>query len=353
MRKYFLGSALMFFSLIELNAQSAGENIFMFLTLPNSARLTSLGGTQISIFDDDLNSVYQNPSLLNASMSNQLSLSFIDYLSDIKYAYASYARTFSTYGNFGLGIHYIDYGKFEETNINGDKKGTFNNVSDYSINAYYSRTIIDSLLEVGGTLKAIGSEYAYWDAFGLALDAGITYHSKSQLFSAAFVLKNLGTMVNTYYDGADNERLPFELQVGVTNKLKHAPFRLSLLVRHLESPDLTYKSELEEVGQTDLVTGEVQQKSKFSVFGDKVMRHVVFGLEFLPTKNFYIDLGYNYRRRVELKLADRPGATGFSWGFGMKIYKFRISYGRARYHLAAVTNHFTINVNLDEFGQKY
>jgi opacity protein-like surface antigen len=353
MRKYLLVCAFLLNLISELMAQTAGENIFMFLTLPNSARLTSLGGTQISIFDDDLNSVFQNPSLLNPSMSNQLSLSFIDYLSDIKYAYVSYARTITNYGNFGLGVHYIDYGKFQEANVNGDIVGTLNNISDYSINAYYSRSLIDSMLQVGGTIKAIGSEYAYWDAFGFAMDAGITYYNTSQLFSAALVVKNLGTMVNTYYDGADNERLPFEIQLGVTKKLLHAPFRLSILASHLEKPDLTYKSELEEQGQTDLVTGQVQEKSKFSVFGDKLMRHMVFGLEFLPTKNFYINLGYNYRRRVELHIPDKTGAAGISWGFGMKIYKFRISYGRARYHLAAVTNHFTVNVNLSEFSQKY
>jgi hypothetical protein len=353
MLKYLLGLILAFCSLFSLNAQPGGNNVFYFLTLPSSARMTSLGGNQISIYDDDLNLAYNNPSLLNGSMSNQLSLSFVDYLADIKYAYASYARTYEKYGNFGVGIHYIDYGEFKEANPQGEITGSFNDVSDYSINLFYSRSIFDSILNIGGTLKAIGSEYEIYNAFAFALDAGVTYYNEDQLFGASFVIKNLGTMVNTYYDGADNESLPFEIQLGITKKLKHAPFRLSILARNLETPDLTYESELNVEQQTDLITGKIKTKSKFSSYADNVMRHIVFGLEFIPGKNFYVNLGYNYKRREELKIADRIGGAGFSWGFGIKIYKMRVSFGRARYHLAAPMNHFTVNVNLSEFSRKY
>jgi hypothetical protein len=353
MTKYFVYCFFLLYNLPILSAQSGGDNVYDFVTLPNSARLTALGGTQISIFDDDLNFVYQNPALLNGSMSNQLSLSFVDYLADIKYAYTSYARTFEKYGNFGLGIHYIDYGKFDAANEFGVRTGNFNDVSDYSINAYYSRPILDSLLQIGGTLKAIGSEYENYNAFALALDAGINYYNPTNLFGASFVLKNLGTMVNTYYQGADNEHLPFEIQLGISKKLKHAPFRLSILACHLETPDLTYDSELDAVAQTDLITGEVKEVSKFSKYADNVMRHMVFGLEFMPGKNFYFDLGYNYKRREELKIENKLAGVGISWGFGVKIYKFRFSYGRARYHLSSAMNQFTVNVNLSEFNRKY
>ena len=200
---------LLTFSLIllfsPLCGQSGGDNIWDFLSIPVSAHATALGGQQVSIFDDDPNFVYYNPSLLNGSMSNHLTMSYVDYLADIRYGYISYTRTFEKYGNFGLGMHHIDYGEFTETDVYGNILGKFNKVYDYSINAYYSRPILDSLLQVGGTLKAIGSHYEYWNAFGLALDAAVTYHNADRLFTAALVLKNLGTQVNTYYAGADHE----------------------------------------------------------------------------------------------------------------------------------------------------
>jgi len=349
----FLFSILFLFSCILLSAQTGGQHIWAFLNTPVTSRITALGGQQISIFDDDVSLVHFNPSLLNSSMSNHLSLSYADYLADIRYDYITYARTFNNIGNFGLGIHHIDYGEFKETDVYGNILGTFNHVYDYSINAFYSRPILDSLLQIGGTLKAIGSKYEYWNAFGLALDAGITYHNPERLFTAALVMKNLGRQINTYYRGADHEPLPFEIQLGISQKLKHAPFRFSILARNLETPNLQYETEEEQADNTDPFTGEATKENKLASFGDNMMRHVVFGVEFLPLKSFSFRIGYNYRRREELKIPDKTGAAGFSWGFGLKIYKFHINYARARYHLAAVTNHFTLSINLNEFSNKY
>jgi hypothetical protein len=349
----FQTSIFFIFICVQVSSQAGGQHIWAFLNTPVSSRGTALGGQQISIFDDDVSLVHFNPSLMNSSMSNSVSLSYADYLADIRYDYVTYARTFPGIGNFGLGIHHIDYGKFIETDVHGNKLGTFNHVYDYSINAYYSRAILDSLLQIGGALKVIGSKYEYWNAFGLALDAGITYHNAERLFTASLVMKNLGGQINTYYQDAEHESLPFEIQLGITQKLKHAPFQFSILARNLETPDLQYQTEEDLANAIDPFTGVTTKENKFSSFSDNLMRHVVFGLEFLPLKSFSFRVGYNYRRREELKIPDKAGASGFSWGFGLKIYKFHINYARARYHLAAVSNHFTLSINLNEFSNKY
>jgi len=350
MKKYLL----LLFGIItgpQASAKNGGNHIWAFLNTPVSARITALGGQQISLFDDDVNMVYFNPSLLNGSMTNHLSLSYTDYLADIRYDYVTYARTFNKIGNFALGIQHIDYGKFTEADVYGNILGTFNHVYDYSINASYSRPVLDSILHVGGTLKAIGSHYEYWNAFGFALDAGVTYHSYKKLFTAALVIKNVGTHIEPYYLDSEREKLPFEIQLGISQKLKHAPFRFSILLRNLETPDLQYESENEE--ESINLSGEPVKENKLNSFGDNVLRHTIFGLEFLPGKNFSIRLGYNYRRREELKIEDKMGMVGLSMGFGIKIYKFHINYAWARYHLAAVSNHFTVSINLNEFSSKF
>ena len=66
-------------------------------------------------------------------------------------------------------------------------------------------------------------------------------------------------------------------------------------------------------------------------------------------ENFHFDLGYNYKRRQEMKVVVRPGMVGFSWGFGLRISKFHIAYGRSSYHLAGGTNHFSLTTNLSDF----
>ena len=62
--------------------------------------------------------------------------------------------------------------------------------------------------------------------------------------------------------------------------------------------------------------------------------------------------GYNFKRRSELALDNKPGLTGFSWGVGFRVKKLHISYGSARYHLAGSSNHFTITTNLSEYYRK-
>ena len=54
----------------------------------------------------------------------------------------------------------------------------------------------------------------------------------------------------------------------------------------------------------------------------------------------------------EMELDARKGFTGWSWGFGVRINKFHISYGNARYHLAGGSNYFSVSANLADFYKK-
>ena len=345
--KYFITIACCILQLFSARSQSGGDNTYDFLNLTNSARVASLGGQQISIYDNDLNFTFHNPSLLNASMNSHLVLNYVNYFMDINYGYVSYARSRGTWGNVAAGIHYISYGKFREVSEYNVKAGEFR-ADDYALNLIYSRTILDSLFSVGVNMKPIFSDYERYRSVGLAFDAGITYYNNEKLFSAALVVKNAGFQIKRYYKGHPREPLPFEIQLGITQKLKHAPFRFSVLAQHLETWDLRYKTEEELEESSSTTFGESDEENKVDAFFDNVMRHIIFGIEFLPSDNFNIRLGYNYKRRQELKIEDKLGMVGFSWGFGLRVNKFHISYGRATYHVAGASNHFSISTNLSQ-----
>lgn len=350
MNRYFCYFILSLASII-LQAKEAGEYTYDFLTLTSSARVAALGGEQISIYDNDLNLVLHNPSLLNGSMSNHIVFNYVPYIADIKYGYFSYARTLDKIGNLGVGIHYIDYGNFIAADSYGNKTGDFS-AREYSVNFYYSRPVFDSLIQIGGTLKYINSYLETYRSWGLALDAGITYYSNNKLFVAALVMKNLGTQVTKYYDAADRESLPFEIQLGLSQKLEHAPFRLSVTFRNLETPNLRYTTaaDKEKADEINKFTGETKKEDKVSDFTTNFLKHTIFGLEIIPSKYFTVDFGYNYRRRQEFKIEDdRPGFIGFSWGLNLYLKNITVSYGRARYHYAGVPNFISIGINLDGF----
>lgn len=331
----------------QLNAQVGGTHTYDFLNLINSARVASLGGDVIAINDNDFNLTYHNPALLNSEMNHNMVLNYVNYFTDINYGYAAYATNIKDYGIFSGGIEYINYGKFIAADEKGIVTGEFK-AAEYAINLIYSRAI-DSTFRVGVNIKPIISTLEKYTSLGLAADFGIIYNKPRSLFTAALVVKNLGTQLKGYTD--ERESLPFNIQLGISQKLKHAPLLFSVTFDHLEQWDLTY-TKTEEVSSLDPLTGQEPKESTIDKIADQFMRHIILGVEFNPIKNFYVRGGYNYRRRQEMLIESKTSTIGFSWGFGIKISKFYLSYGRATYHLAGASDHFSISTNLDSFRKK-
>lgn len=342
-----------FLILLSISLQAAGQlggsSTYAFLNLTHSARVAALGGKVVSIHDDDLNLPFHNPATLHEGMSNQLVLNYVNYFSDINFGYVSYARHIDRAGDFALGLNYINYGKFIAADRVGNITGEFR-AAEYSFNMIFSRAL-DSSFRIGVNAKPVYSVLESYHSFGLLADIGLMYTSRDGLFSAGLVLRNAGFQVKPYHDG-HREPVPFEILLGITQKLKHAPFRFSIVAHNLQKPDLTYNDPAKKAGDFDPVTGEPLPENKWEKLGDNIMRHIIFGVEFTPLENFYLRAGYNYQRRQELKISSRTAMVGFSWGFGIRISKFHLSYGRASYHLAGASNHFSLSTDISSFYRK-
>lgn len=327
--------------------QIGGDNTYEFLNLVPSARISALGGKMVPVRDNDLNLVFGNPALLNGSMDKQFTFSHVNYYADIDFGHVGYAKTIGNGQTVSAGMHYIGYGDFIERDFTGVETGAFK-ASEYSFNLSYARDLRDSTLTIGATLKTIYSSLAEYKSFGMAADIGLNYFAAKPLLDISLVLRNAGSQIKGYRDG-ELEPLPFEIQLGISKRLSKAPFRFSLVLHHLEQFDITYKDPSKD-GQIDPLTGEpIEYKISTA---DKILRHVVFGTELLLSKNFHVRAGYNFQRRKELGVESRLSTVGLSWGFGFRISKFHLSYGRAAYHLAGPSNHFTMAVNMGELFSK-
>src|SRR3954463_8473088 len=95
-------------------SQVGGSAVYSFLDIPASARIAAMGGTFISVKDDDLNCALQNPAALNPEMDKYLSFSGVSYPSSIKFGDAAFAKDFKKLGTFDLWMHYASYGEFKE-----------------------------------------------------------------------------------------------------------------------------------------------------------------------------------------------------------------------------------------------
>ena len=145
------------------------------------------------------------------------------------------------------------------------------------------------------------------------------------------------------------EHIPFEIQIGVSKRLKYLPLRLSVIMHNLQRWNILYDDPNTEEDTSifgDFVTGNNTNPEV-----DNFFRHFIFNLEFLLGKRETLRLraGYNHLRKKELSVENFRSLAGFSFGFGIRIKKFQIDYGHSVYHLAGGTNHFGISTNLNEF----
>jgi hypothetical protein len=327
---------------------SAGNGVFQFLDLPVSSRMAALGGKNVSVADYDINFALLNPALLTCKSDNTIGLNMANYLADIQFGTAIYGKSIGK-NQFALGVQYVDYGTFKETTEYNEIIGDFT-AKDISMSLIYSRMIAEGLY-AGAALKPVYSVVSLTEgsymSYGAAVDLGLSYQHPGQLFYAGLVLRNMGTQFKGYYsdeNGQHIEPLPFDIQLGVSHKLEHAPFRFSFTFHNLHDWDLRYinnKNSMLEYDRVD-VTDEIPVI-------DNIFRHAIIGVEFLPGKNLYIAASYNHRRHQELKMDGFKSMAGFSFGGGIKISHFQVGFGTSQFQVGNTAYMFSISTSLNDF----
>lgn len=338
-RKISVALLLLIYSL-RVFSQTGGDNVYEFLNLTHSGLVSSLGGMNVSLPENNLNMAYHNPALLKSGMDRSLALNYVNYFAGINYGLAMYSRSFSEKGNFAAGITYLNYGSFTEADASGTITGDFK-AAEYAFSLIYSHEI-DTLFSIGVNLKPVLSNLERYNSFGLALDLGASYRSRNNLFSAGIAVRNAGLQI-TSYAGEKKQPLPFEIQAGISQRLSYAPLRFSLTLRHLEKFDLTYEYTKPEIDAGKKTTPE---------FADNILRHVIIGTELIPHKNFYVSAGYNFQRRKEMQSDSDASIAGFSWGFGIITTWMNIELGRAVYHVAGSSTNISLIIRPDEIYKR-
>lgn len=320
-------------------SQTGGDNVYEFLNLTQSGLVSSLGGTNVSLTGSSLNLAWTNPALLSRSMSGNVALNFTNYLAGVNYGMALYSHSSGKSAVIAGGVSYLNYGSFTEADETGAITGSFS-ASESSLALIYALRL-DSLFTVGVNFKPVISQLERYNSFGFAFDLGASWHNPGNFLSAGLAVRNLGLQL-TSYAGEPKGGLPLEVIAGFSARLRHAPFRFSLTLRHLELFDLTH--------DYDGTGGE--SKSGIKDVTENILRHVVTGVEIIPHRNLWLSVGYNHQRRSELQSDIKASGTGFSWGFGINASVMRIEFGRASYHLAGASNNISVIFMPDRMFKK-
>ena len=292
------------------------ETAYNFLRLPVSAHAAALGGENISLNADDATLIFHNPALMNFVADKTINLNYMTYMEGAKAASASFVRGVGERASWGVTAQYLDYGKMKQTTYDNIEIGEFS-AKDICIGGAFAYALTD-MISGGITAKFITSSIADYHSMAVGVDIGLNYTDSVGDLSIAVAAKNLGGQVKAYND--EFEKIPFDLQVGVTKRLTNSPFRFSATLSRLHDWDQGF------------------------------IKHLALGADVLLSETIYLAAGYNFRRAHEMKITEGDGSSshgaGLSFGAGISLERFKLHIGYGKYHVSAYSLLFNASYTL-------
>lgn len=314
-----------------------GESVYQFLELPMSSVAAGNGGNNVSSPVEDMNLVFCNPALLSPGMNDKVTFGYLNYLADINAGSLAYSRKIDDSRQWMAGVRYIDYGSMPWTTEDNVILGT-TYARDLALSGTYS-WMLSERWRAGGSINFIYSVLDEYTSAAIAADLGVFYNNPDNLFSAGMTIMHLGSQIVSY-DG-QYESMPWDIRVGVSRKLEHAPFRFTVTAQHLNQRSLTY---LEENTVTET------KESGIKKVADDIFSHALLGVDFIPSEQFMLNFGYNYRRVSELGIAQRTFFGGFSAGMMLQMKQMKVGASFARYHVGGSSLQMTLSLDTSIFG---
>src|SRR5574344_618171 len=174
---------------------------YNFLRLPASAHAAALGGDNITIIEDDESMIFQNPALLSSVSDKTINLNYMNYMSGVNTASASFNRVIKEKASWAVSAQYMDYGNMKETDANNNILGDFS-AKDITIAGYFSYMLSEKI--AGGiAAKFITSYIGDYNSIGVGVDLGINYYDPEHEWSISATAKNLGGQIKAYQDEYD------------------------------------------------------------------------------------------------------------------------------------------------------
>lgn len=284
---------------------------FDFLRLEPSAQAAALGGTSLSTTSNQGNVLFYNPALLGEDLDGNLSVSWLNHLSDLQAGALTYAQDFGPIGTGAVGVRFFHWGSITKADIYGERNGTFSS-SNLALTAGLSRSW-QSGLRYGGSIHLIYASVGQFNALAAAVDVGAAYHIPEQGFVASAAVTNTGIVLSSL--GPTRDELPMDIRIAVSKRLKYIPVLFGLTLHNLQNAH-----EIKAV--------------------DEGFRHAIFSLQFEAIPAFHLRLGYSHRKR-NLKSDRRLDLAGTAVGFGLRVRGFQVDYAFSSWSFAGL-HQFTI-----------
>ena len=290
------------------------ETAYNFLRLPVSAHVAAVGGENISLAEDDATMIFHNPALISGVSDKTINLNYMTYMEGAKTVSASFIRLAGERSSWGISAQLMDYGKIKQTSAYNEDLGSFS-ARDIAIGGTFAYELTNKI-SGGITARFITSTIADYHSMAVGVDLGINYLDTDRGWSLSAVARNLGGQIKAYDD--EFERIPFDLQVGVSKRLLNSPLRFHATLSRLTDWD-------EAIG-----------------------RHIAIGADILLGENIYVAAGYNFRKANQMKITEDDDTSsahsaGLSLGAGITLQRFKLHIGWGKYHVS--TSSLLINIS--------
>lgn len=292
-------------SVLSVRAQES-EEVYSFLRLPVSAHVAAVGGENISLTDDDPTVIFHNPALLTGVSDKSLNFNVMTYMEGSKTASASFVRAYGERASWGVSGQYMSYGSIKETTEENVETGTFS-PRDIALAGSFAY-LLGNRFSGGITARFISSTIGSYSSAAVAVDLGINYFDDERGWSLSAVAKNLGGQIKAYNE--EFERIPFDLQLGVSRRLVASPLTFHVTLSRLNNWDQAF------------------------------IKHLAIGADLSLSSSIFVAAGYNFRRANDMKISEGDDTksnhgAGLSVGGGIQLERFKLQVGYAKYHVSA------------------
>lgn len=304
MKKVVLTLLLTIFAICSWGQESQTE--YNFLRLPVSAHAAALGGENITIIEDDPSLGFSNPALAASVSDKTIGVNYMNYMSGANMGSATFNRVINDKMTWAVGGEFINYGSIKEVDENNVQTGTFS-ANDFAVGGTFTYLLLKNV--VGGiTAKFVYSSLGSYNSLAMGVDLGLNWYEPEHEWSVSVVARNLGGQLKAYDE--KYEKMPIDVQVGVSKRLGTSPLRLSATL-----VDLTH-------------------------YDYRFVNHLDFGVDVLLSDNIWIGGGYNFRRADEMNIQSNDDdesshMAGLSVGAGLNLERFKINIAYGKYHVSS------------------
>lgn len=279
-------------------APTRAQGAFSFLQLDAAPRGAALAGALDAVPTDDPGALFVNPAFVSDAVRGA-ALTYVNHLDAFKAGTLAYSRP-AVGRDWAVGVRYFGYGTMDETDVNGEKTGTFG-ASSLALSVATAQEVMPNL-RAGASVGVVTTGIADARATALTADLGVAYQAPGQLTVGA-TLRNAGAVVSSL--GTTTDALPLDLRVSVSKRLRYLPLLVTASAIDLTNPG-------------DGPSG----RSGF----EQAMGHVALGVELQPGSALRLRAGFSPRRNQELATRSRLDLAGLGLGAGLNVRGITVDY---------------------------